>query len=200
MAFAQTCLLIGVRWVFDERKLADRTKRRAFRNSGLHGGENSPILRPFPVDYYPMKTLFLALTAALLSPLAFAQESKVEITANDQMQFSTKAFEVKAGDKVTLTLKHVGQMQKIAMGHNVVILQKGTEVPAFAMKSTTAKDSDYIPQDAETKGKVIAHTKLLGGGESDTITFDAPKEAGTYPFLCTFPGHFALMQGTMTVK
>jgi azurin len=147
-----------------------------------------------------MKTLFLALTAALVAPLAFAQESKVEITANDQMQFSTKAFEVKAGDKVTLTLKHVGQMQKVAMGHNVVILQKGTEVPAFAMKATPAKDTDYIPQDAETKGKIIAYTKLLGGGESDTITFDAPKEAGAYPFLCTFPGHFALMQGTMTVK
>ena len=157
-------------------------------------------LRPFPVHYYPMKTLFLALTAALLSPLAFAQESKVEITANDQMQYSTKAFEVKAGDKVTLTLKHIGQLQKIAMGHNLVIVQKGTEIPAFAMKATPAKDADYIPQDEETKAKIIAHTKLIGGGESDTITFDAPKEPGAYPFLCTFPGHFALMQGTMTVK
>jgi azurin len=147
-----------------------------------------------------MKTLFFALTAALLSPLALAQESKVEITANDQMQFSSKAFEVKAGDKVTLTLKHIGQMPKVAMGHNLVILQKGTEVPAFAMKATPAKDADYIPQDAETKGKILASTKLLGGGESDTITFTAPAEAGAYPFLCTFPGHFALMQGTMTVK
>ncbi|HEY8961629.1 MAG TPA: azurin [Luteolibacter sp.] len=147
-----------------------------------------------------MKTLFLALTAALLSPLALAQESKVEITANDQMQFSSKAFEVKAGDKVTLTLKHVGQMPKVAMGHNLVIVQKGTEAQALALKAMSAKDTDYIPQDAETAAKIIAHTKLIGGGESDTITFDAPKEAGAYPFLCTFPGHFTVMQGVMTVK
>ena len=46
---------------------------------------------------------------------------------------------------------------------------------------------------------MVAHTKLLGGGESDEITFTAPA-AGEYPFICTFPGHFAIMQGVMTVK
>jgi azurin len=66
-----------------------------------------------------------------------------------------------------------------------------------AMKATT---TDYVPTDDETKKEVIAHTKLVGGGESDTITFTAPKEPGAYPYICSFPGHFALMQGVFTVK
>ena len=47
--------------------------------------------------------------------------------------------------------------------------------------------------------EVIVYTKLLGGGESDTITFDAP-EKGYYTFLCTFPGHWGLMKGKLVVK
>ena len=47
---------------------------------------------------------------------------------------------------------------------------------------------------------VIAFTKLLGPDESDTITFTAPKESGAYEYVCTFPGHFAMMRGTMKVK
>jgi azurin len=145
-----------------------------------------------------MKKFALILAAALAAPLASA-EQKVELTGNDQMQFNTKSFEVKSGEKVTLVFKHIGQLPAVAMGHNVVILKPGTELPAFAMKSATAKDTQYIPQDAESKALIVAHTKMLGGGESDTITFTAP-EAGEYPYICTFPGHFAIMQGVMTVK
>lgn len=146
-----------------------------------------------------MKSIAYSLAAALTVALAHAQEAKVEVTGNDQMQFSTKSIEVKAGDKVTLTFKHIGQLPKTAMGHNLVILKAGSAVPDFANKAMAAPTTEYIPQDAETKDKIIAHTKLIGGGESDTITFTAPA-AGTYPFLCTFPGHFGLMQGTLTVK
>ena len=46
---------------------------------------------------------------------------------------------------------------------------------------------------------MIAKTKVLGGGESDSVTFSI-KEAGEYQYLCSFPGHFALMQGKITVK
>lgn len=147
-----------------------------------------------------MKKLIFSLAACLVSPLAFAADAKVELTGNDQMQYSSKAFEVTAGDTVTLSFKHIGKLPKVAMGHNVVILKTGTAVPAFATKAMSAKDTDYIPADAESKAAIVAHTKLIGGDESDTITFTAPAEAGAYPFLCTFPGHFAVMQGVMTVK
>jgi azurin len=51
-----------------------------------------------------------------------------------------------------------------------------------------------------TAAKIIAQTKLLGPGETDTIDFTAPAQPGEYPFLCTFPGHFALMKGKLVVK
>lgn len=145
-----------------------------------------------------MKTLSLIFAAVVAAPCAFAQ-TKLELTGNDQMQFSAKTLEVTSGDQVTLSFKHIGQLPAVAMGHNVVILKAGTSVPAFAGKCATAKDTGYIPQDAESKAAVVAHTKLLGGGESDTITFTAG-EPGAYPYICTFPGHFAIMQGVLTVK
>ncbi len=146
-----------------------------------------------------MKKLILTVLSVAMCQFAQAEDAKVEITGNDQMQFNTKTFEVTEGQKVVLSFKHIGQLPAIAMGHNVVILKAGTAIPAFAAKCAPAKDNGYIPEDSESKEQMVAHTKLLGGGESDQITFTAP-EAGDYPFICTFPGHFAIMQGVMTVK
>jgi len=146
-----------------------------------------------------MKKLLIALTSAALFHSATAQDAKIEITGNDQMQYSIKAFEVTEGQKVVLSFKHIGQLPVIAMGHNVIILAADTAVPAFATKCAPAKDTGYIPQDEESKKEMIAHTKMLGGGESDEITFTAPAP-GKYPFICSFPGHFAIMQGVMTVN
>jgi azurin len=146
-----------------------------------------------------MKKFIIALLSAALCQFAIAQETKIEITGNDQMQYNIKAFEVTEGQKVVLSFKHIGQLPAAAMGHNVVILKAGTAVPAFSGKCATAKDNQYIPTDEESKKLIVAHTKMLSGGESDEVTFTAPA-AGSYPFICTFPGHFAIMQGVMTVK
>jgi azurin len=147
-----------------------------------------------------MKKLIPILSALCLASPLLAQEKKLELTGNDQMQFNTKTLEVTAGEKVSLTFKHIGVLQKVAMGHNVVILKAGTPIPAFATKAMQAAATDYIPADEESKKMIVAHTKILGGGESQTITFTAPAEPGDYPYVCTFPGHFALMQGVLKVK
>ena len=146
-----------------------------------------------------MKKQILTLLLATFASNASAQDAKIEITGNDQMQYNIKAFEVTEGQKVVLSFKHIGQIPATAMGHNVVILKSGTAVPAFATKCGPAKDTGYIPQDGESKKEIVAYTKMLGGGESDEISFTAPA-AGNYPFICSFPGHFAIMQGIMTVK
>ena len=122
---------------------------------------------------------------------------EISIAGNDLMQFDTKEIKVPAGSKVRLTLTHSGQLAKAAMGHNFVLLSQGIVLEDFATSAMQATDSDYIP--AGSEDAVIAHTKLIGGGESDTIEFDAPA-AGSYDFLCTFPGHFALMQGKFIVE
>lgn len=127
------------------------------------------------------------------SPMA-ANDFTIE--SNDQMKYSTSELKATAG-KITLTLKHVGTMAKAVMGHNLVILQPETDLSDFALKAADSKNTDYIP--ASEKAKVIAHTKLIGGGESDTIEFTIDKK-GTYDFICSFPGHAAIMKGKLIVE
>lgn len=121
----------------------------------------------------------------------------IEIEGNDQMQFNKTEFLVKSGEKVTVTLKHVGKLSKDAMGHNFVLLKPGVDIADFSMKAVDAKETNYVPKSEEAN--VIAHTKVLGGGESDTIEFTAPAP-GTYEFICSFPGHSSMMKGTLTVE
>lgn len=147
-----------------------------------------------------MKTLITTLLVSLSTAVtAMAADVTIEMTGNDQMQYDKKAITVTEGDNVTIKLKHVGKLPKAAMGHNVVILKPGTAMPAFAMKCAPAAANDYIPQDAESKALIVAHTKMIGGGEETSMTFTAPA-AGEYPYLCTFPGHFGVMNGKLTVK
>lgn len=132
------------------------------------------------------------------------EEKKVEnnpndvvITGNDAMQFNKKEIRVEAGKKVKITLKHIGKMDVNVMGHNLVILKQGVAVTAFGNKAATARDNGYIPTDAE--GDIIAKTELIGGGQTTSVEFDAPAP-GTYDFLCSFPGHYALMKGKFIVE
>tara|TARA_B100002019_G_C21121752_1_gene523696 strand:+ start:202 stop:642 length:441 start_codon:yes stop_codon:yes gene_type:complete len=142
--------------------------------------------------------LFLsALFAVMVSVTSGAE---IVITGNDTMQFDLKAFEVKAGEKVSLTLKNTGKLPKIAMGHNLVLLKKGVSAIAFGQKAMGAGANATNPLPDSVKEDVIASTKLLGPGESDTVSFTAPADPGNYEYVCTFPGHFAMMRGTMTVK
>lgn len=121
----------------------------------------------------------------------------VVIGSTDQMTFNTKEIRVKAGTKVRLTLKHLGNLPKSAMGHNFVLLKKGTDVKKFAEKAMEAgAELNYIPR--MTKD-VIANTNVIGGGESTEITFNAP-EAGVYDFICSFPAHYATMSGKFIVE
>lgn len=115
----------------------------------------------------------------------------------DGLQFSTNRIEVDAGSTVKLTIRHTGKLPKSAMGHNFVLLAQGTDLAQFATAAMAAAANDYIPKDKEDA--VLAHTKLVGGGESDTIEFEAPP-AGEYDYICSFPGHYTQMQGKLIVR
>jgi azurin len=150
-----------------------------------------------------MTLIFSFLVALLINPFTTVENEapardKVEIVieSNDQMKFDLSEIKVKAGDTIVLTLKHVGKLPKAAMGHNWVLLEQGTDMGKFAQKAVQARDNEYIPADDEG---VIVHTALIGGGEETTIEFEAPA-AGEYTFICSFPGHYALMNGTFIVE
>jgi azurin len=125
------------------------------------------------------------------------QVKTIAIKGTDAMQFDLKEIKVKEGQKVKLTLTHAGKLAKAAMGHNWVLLKPGVDIAAFGGKAAAARETDYIPKSEEAS--IIAHTKLVGGGESDTVEFTAPKK-GTYTFICSFPGHYALMKGSFIVE
>ena len=116
------------------------------------------------------------------------------LNSNDQMRFDLNEIKVKAGEKVKLTLNHTGKLPKNVMGHNFVLLTKGTDVTKFATAAMSEKGNEYIPSSG-----VLAHTELIGGGESTTIEFTAPSK-GTYDFICSFPGHYAMMKGKFIVE
>ena len=146
-----------------------------------------------------MKIFFLLPLLITPSFIIHAEVKKITVTGNDTMQFDLKSFEVKAGDTVELTFKNVGKIPKIAMGHNLVVLKKGISAVAFGQKAMGAGANATNALPDSVKGDTIASTKLLGPDESETITFTAP-EAGDYEYVCTFPGHFALMRGVMKVN
>jgi azurin len=122
-----------------------------------------------------------------------------EVTANDAMKFNLTRIEVKAGQDVKITLSNIGTLPKVAMGHNLVVLKKDVDVKAFTDAAVTAAATEYIP--AGQADKIIAHTKLLGPKQSDTITFKAPTEPGEYHYICSFPAHcIAGMRGVLVVQ
>ena len=112
------------------------------------------------------------------------------LNSNDQMLFDKSVLKAQAGEEVNLLLNHTGQIGKEFMGHNFVLLKNGVDVDDFAQAAMLAKESEYIPAGDET----IAYTSMIGGGESDQISFTVD-QPGTYVFLCTFPGHYQIMRG-----
>ena len=121
------------------------------------------------------------------------------ITGNDTMKYNITRMEVSPGENVKVTLTNAGSQPKQAMGHNWTLLKKDADAAAFANAAATQKDTDYFP--ADKADQVIAHTRLLGPRESETVEFKAPTEPGEYPYLCTFPGHFVSgMKGVLVVR
>jgi len=140
-------------------------------------------------------TLAALLTAASLPVLAAQCEITVE--SNDAMQFNTKEIVVDQSCKqFTVHLKHVGKMAKAAMGHNWVLTKEADMQPVATDGMPAGLANDYVKAGDP---RVIAHTKLIGGGESDSVTFDTSKlTAGDkYAFFCSFPGHWAIMKGSL---
>jgi azurin len=120
---------------------------------------------------------------------------KVDITGTDAMQYDKKEISIAADcTSVEVTLKHSGKLPAQAMGHNWV-LAKTADMQGVVNDGLGASFAANHIKAGDTR--VIAHTKIVGGGQSDTVTFatSALKKGEPYSFFCTFPGHAALMKG-----
>lgn len=120
------------------------------------------------------------------------------IESNDAMQYNVDSITVPAScGSFTINLKHVGKMPVAAMGHNVVVAS-AADMPAIARDGMSVTPDHIKAGDT----RVIAHSKMIGGGESTSVRFDVSKlkTGGPFKFFCSFPGHLALMQGNIAVQ
>jgi azurin len=133
------------------------------------------------------------------APAAPGGARTVEIVAGDDMKYDKTTIAAKPGEQLRIVLKPKGTMPKIAMSHNVVVLKVGTDAAAFVNAGVAARPTDFIAP--AQKAAVIAATPLAGNGETVEVTFKVPAAPGSYPYVCTFPGHFAGgMKGNLVVK
>jgi azurin len=121
---------------------------------------------------------------------------KLQISANDLMQYDKKDLSAGPGcAEIEVTLTDVGKLPASAMGHNWVLVNSADLFAVANAGAAAGFSNNYLePGDP----RVIAATKIVGGGQSARVTFAASKlrKGGSYMYLCTFPGHNALMRGT----
>jgi len=113
----------------------------------------------------------------------------------NQMKYEQTEFTVPAGEEITITFENTATSP--AMEHNVVVLTSDddTVVNRVGQAAMGAADNEYVPDDEA----VLAATDMSAPGETVSVAFTAPSEPGAYRYICTFPGHYTVMQGTMTV-
>lgn len=121
---------------------------------------------------------------------------EITVKAITGLQYDRKQFEVRPGERIRLVLDNTD-----VIPHNLVVVKPGTvkEIGTLSdgmLTDPKAIEKAYVP---EHPG-VVAHTAIINGGDQDTIVFDAPERPGDYPYLCTFPGHWMIMQGIMVVQ
>lgn len=148
--------------------------------------------------------MFAKVVAVSLLTLAsghlLAAECAVTVDSTDQMSYNTKEIVIDKSCKTfTVNLTHSGNLPKNVMGHNWV-LSKTADMAGVATDGMAAGlDKNYL-KDGDTR--IIAHTKIIGAGEKDSVTFDVSKlnPAESYEFFCTFPGHNSMMKGAVVLK
>lgn len=153
-----------------------------------------------------LKSRFFLVLVALMASFALAacggegsngggEPSANQTVASDavNLAYQQTAISVPAGQPATVTFQNAAQ----GLQHNWVLVRGGEEVAAQVDEAaTTAGAPDYLPAGDPN---VIAATKMLDAGGSEAVTFTV--EAGTYTYLCTFPGHYtAGMHGTLTAQ
>ncbi|HBR98745.1 MAG TPA: azurin [Gammaproteobacteria bacterium] len=140
--------------------------------------------------------LFSVLLLLGAAKTAMADDCQLTIDANDAMAFSANQMSAPASCKeVTVTLNHTGRLPANTMGHNWVLTTAGDFKDVATAGMSAGLDNHYVPQG---DARVLAATKIIGGGETDSITFstEALTAGEEYTFFCSFPGHWAIMKGS----
>lgn len=121
------------------------------------------------------------------------------VEVNGETYYLLEGITASAGEEITVELTTISSLPASSMSHNFVLLKQEADPKAFADAAMNAKDNNYIPTDMTDM--IIAHTEMIGGGKTSSVSFTAPEQTGAYEYLCSFPAHFAAgMRGTLTVE
>ena len=146
-----------------------------------------------------MRTFFIVL--ALSAPaLVHAGTCSIDLKTSDAIRYDQRSVTVSAACKdITINLAHAGKLPVQTMGHNLVVAESAS-VQAVAQDGLKAGLAGNYVKAGDPR--VIASTRMIGGGESAHTTFpgSALKAGGSYRFFCTAPGHVSLMTGQLIVK
>jgi azurin len=129
-----------------------------------------------------------------LSKLAGSRVLSIE--AGKNLSFSARSFKVKAGEPIKLTF-----VNPDSVPHNWALLKPGTLARVGDLVNKIIAEPDaasrhYIPHSDD----VLVYTDIVVPQDQFTISFRAPAAPGRYPYLCTFPGHWMIMNGEMIVE
>jgi len=130
------------------------------------------------------------------APSASAAAKTVDLEVNakaTKMAFDETALSVPAGSTVHLTFTN---HKPGALPHNWALVKPGTEAKVAAAGLKKGEKAGYIDESDED---LLAHTPLVKPGDKGEVTFKAPA-AGKYPYICTYPGHYVMMKGVLTVQ
>ncbi len=153
--------------------------------------EYRPIAKTAPA------TMPLVVTPTVPNPWTKGEPGRaIRIETASGLTYATKRFVVKAGERISLTLANPDTMP-----HNLAIAKPGALAKVGDGANRMAAQPDggakrYIPPGDD----VLFFTDIIEPSKSFTIHFTAPAERGEYPYLCTFPGHWQIMNGVMVVE
>ena len=141
----------------------------------------------------------MVVSEAVADPDAPATPAAVNVVVRalgntmQDMRYDVETISVPAGANVTVTLINEGEGE--AMVHNIVFVERGKMEQIARAGLQAGQDQAYVPDNPV----VLAHSPLVQPGQQVDFTFTAPA-AGTYEFVCTYPGHWQKMNGTFVVE
>ena len=141
---------------------------------------------------------FMSPTVMNVATFTSSSSEDVTITINvipEAMRFDLNSFTVKAGQKVTINFINAdSQQHNFVLGGIGSLYKIGEAADALAM-SGKGPEAEYIPNSPD----IIKASPLLDSEGEFAITFTVPAKPGEYPYMCTFPGHWRIMNGMMIV-
>ena len=112
-------------------------------------------------------------------------------TLGDELAYDVVEIRSRAGSEITVEfVNHSG-----GMPHNIVFVNSDSDINPVGLAALSASKTDYVP--TNELDRIFGYTSMAGPGETVSVTIRVPEEPGTYPYICTYPGHFTVMQGKL---